>query len=220
MSDITYDYGTQTNGSNGRGARDVIEFPANMPVQLALKYAKPKAIQTRRGLRYMLTTSTPRNMVAFLDAEPALKLEHLGVRPGDLFWICYKNTGDLGEWDLWLDPSTEKARSQEPPAPPPPPRSQPPTAPIALDHPEDSGKKAGAAEAPANQSIRSDAPSVSQIHVKWAEHLTGVTNALVGAYAAALAYAGEHYGNQVKPEDVRSLLVTAFIQQCSKGSHR
>ncbi len=50
----------------------------------------------------------------------------------------------------------------------------------------------------------------------WAQSLLGQANALVDVYAAALCSASTKHGNQVKPEDVRTLLVTAFIQ-CSKG---
>ena len=47
----------------------------------------------------------------------------------------------------------------------------------------------------------------------WAESLLGQTDALVDVYAAALSKASTKHGNQVKPEDVRSLLVTVFIQR-------
>ena len=50
----------------------------------------------------------------------------------------------------------------------------------------------------------------------WAEYLLGETDALVDVYASALSNASSKHGNQVKPEDVRSLLVTVFIQR-SKG---
>jgi len=47
----------------------------------------------------------------------------------------------------------------------------------------------------------------------WAQSLLGQTNALVDVYAAALSTASSKHGNQVKPEDVRTLLVTARIQR-------
>ena len=50
----------------------------------------------------------------------------------------------------------------------------------------------------------------------WAEYLLGETDALVDVYASALSNASSKHGNHVKPEDVRSLLVTVFIQR-SKG---
>jgi hypothetical protein len=47
----------------------------------------------------------------------------------------------------------------------------------------------------------------------WAQYLLEETNALVDVYAAALNTASSRHGNQVKPEDVRTLLVTVFIQR-------
>ena len=52
---------------------------------------------------------------------------------------------------------------------------------------------------------------------QWAEHLLFTTNLLTDVYAAALAHSSTTHGNVVKPEDVRSILVTAFIN-ISKGS--
>jgi hypothetical protein len=51
------------------------------------------------------------------------------------------------------------------------------------------------------------APAVAE----FSSRLVLETNALVDCYAAALKTASERHGNAVKPEDVRSLLVTAYI---------
>src|ERR1035441_10411456 len=56
-------------------------------------------------------------------------------------------------------------------------------------------------------------PDPSSERPVWAESLLGQTDALVDVYAAALSNASSKHGNQVKPEDVRSLLVTVFIQR-------
>ena len=53
----------------------------------------------------------------------------------------------------------------------------------------------------------------------WAQSLLEQANALVDVYAAALSSASTKHGNQVKPEDVRSLLVTVFIQRSKVGSY-
>ena len=52
----------------------------------------------------------------------------------------------------------------------------------------------------------------------WVRHLIGTTNALTEAYAAALDHASKAYGNQVKPEDVRALLTTAYIALTKNGA--
>jgi hypothetical protein len=53
----------------------------------------------------------------------------------------------------------------------------------------------------------------------WVQSLLTHANQLVDVYAAALSNASTKHGNQVKPEDVRSLLVTVFIQRSRGGSH-
>jgi hypothetical protein len=64
-----------------------------------------------------------------------------------------------------------------------------------------------AAAAPAGASGEMEGPL-------WASVLISHTNLLTDAYAASLRHA-EKYGN-VKPEDVRTLLVTSFIQLARK----
>lgn len=53
----------------------------------------------------------------------------------------------------------------------------------------------------------------------WAKSLLEQANALVDVYASALSSASSKHGNQVKPEDVRSLLVTVFIQRSKVGTY-
>ena len=43
------------------------------------------------------------------------------------------------------------------------------------------------------------------------------TNALADVYAAALAHASTTHGNAIKPEDIRALLTTAFINPNQRG---
>jgi hypothetical protein len=57
------------------------------------------------------------------------------------------------------------------------------------------------------------APAVAE----FSSRLVLETNALVDVYAEALRVASEKHGNSVKPDDVRSLLVTAYIN-ASKGA--
>ena len=55
------------------------------------------------------------------------------------------------------------------------------------------------------------------IHQRWAQVLFVQTTALIDVYAAALHYAGTKHGNAVKPEDVKTLLTTAFINLSKQG---
>ncbi len=55
------------------------------------------------------------------------------------------------------------------------------------------------------------APVATTAVSEFSARLVLETNALVDSYAAALKAASEKHGNAVKPEDVRALLVTAYI---------
>ena len=70
------------------------------------------------------------------------------------------------------------------------------------------------AQAPVRPSAESRlAPAVAE----FSSRLVLETNALVDCYAAALQTASERHGNAVKPEDVRSLLVTCYINASKSG---
>jgi hypothetical protein len=56
-------------------------------------------------------------------------------------------------------------------------------------------------------------------HQGWAQVLLGQTNALIDVYAEALSYAGTKHGSAIKPEDVKTLLTTAFINLSKGGAH-
>jgi hypothetical protein len=51
----------------------------------------------------------------------------------------------------------------------------------------------------------------------WAQVLLNQTSALVDVYATAISYASTKYADAVKPEDVKTLLTTAFINLCKQG---
>ena len=57
---------------------------------------------------------------------------------------------------------------------------------------------------------------VSKKQPAWAQTLVGQTKQLVDAYAECMLHAAQH-GLTVKPEDVRTLLVTAFINLSQRG---
>ena len=54
----------------------------------------------------------------------------------------------------------------------------------------------------------------------WAAFLLSQTEALTDVFAAALDYASKCHGNHIKPEDVRALMTTAFINLAQRGGLR
>jgi hypothetical protein len=52
---------------------------------------------------------------------------------------------------------------------------------------------------------------------RWTQVLRGQTRELIDVYAAAINYAGTKHGDAVKPDDVKALLITAFINLSKQG---
>ena len=152
----------------------------------------------------------------YLDLEVAQRVEH-AVQVGQEFWLVKhaRASGRKAIWDIHL----------EDPAPKP---AEPETdleRDLRLSIEQAEARKAAAKAVPIGPPVEKTpaplVPASEQITQKipgWADILTAQTNNLVDAYAHCLSHASEH-GLVVKPEDVRTLLVTAFIglQQRGKG---
>jgi hypothetical protein len=87
---------------------DVVQFDLNQPVEVALKFAEPKVIDTKYGERALYTLTDDR--VMFHDLLTAAKIKTLGVQPGDCFHIVKRKKGRIQEFDVFRD-------AQEPQAP-------------------------------------------------------------------------------------------------------
>jgi hypothetical protein len=93
------------------GQRDVVQFPAGEPVEVALQYREGKPINTRNGERVMFSLTAPADHVMFLDPRVAEKIGKLGPAAGERFFVCVRGTGKKAEWDCWLSTDAEKVRA-------------------------------------------------------------------------------------------------------------
>lgn len=212
--------------------REAVDFPPNTPVLVSLKYGQGKIISTRNGERVMFTLADER--VMFLDLGPAQKINELGVNVRETFFLKKQWSGKKGErveWVCWLSPETEKARAI---AEARKDGSDPdlvgklqdsihqaqgrfgsqPDGTFAVPR-IDSARASVSAPAQAPSETRKDStPNSNPVgHLQgWAQFLLSETTALLDVYAAAVRYSSEKHGNLVKPEDVRALMTTAFIQ--------
>jgi hypothetical protein len=162
---------------------------------------------------YMLTDGR----CIYLDLEVAQRVEHT-VQIGQEFWLVRhaRGSGRKANWDIHL----------EDPAPKPPEPETDLERDLRLSIEQAEARKAAAKVTPiASPPVEEPPAPVVQISEQitrkipgWAGILTTQTNTLIDAYAHCLSHAAEH-GLVVKPEDVRTLLVTAFIglQQRGKG---
>jgi hypothetical protein len=163
----------------------------------------------------------------WLDPEVAARINTMEISALQEFWIVKRKPAGRGQqtrWDIYLeDPTPRPGESalecnlrlnlqdvqrqksvpnpESAPAPTQPP-SAPPETPVCT--PPLSGLE---------QVVVS---VVSKKQPAWAQTLVGQTNELVDAFAACMLHAAQH-GLAIKPEDVRTLLVTAFINLSQRG---
>jgi hypothetical protein len=179
-----------TAAPNPRTPREVVEFPPNTPVTVALKYGHAKTVSSQHGERFMFSLADGR--VMFLDPEVGGKIEALGINVRENFQITRK-------WDEQKSLSTwEVARLAG---------EQPNGTFVVPSAGDDGGKVSPKPPESAPASNGTD-------HRKAAGALLiEETNALVDAYAQILDRTLTTYQGRIKPEEARSLLVTAYIQR-------
>ena len=174
-----------TASNTQRTPRDVIEFAPNVPVTLALKYNQGKLIAGQYGERMMFTTTDGRIM--FLHPATAGQIEAAGINVRESFTI----TKTMG----WRE---------------------------RLAH--DVGNRASRGRA-AQRHVRgtsaagsgrySEAARVGQRRNTQRRAIAAGARGrfLVDAYALVLERALTTYQGRIKPDEVRSLLLSAYIQR-------
>jgi hypothetical protein len=172
----------------------------------------------------------------YLDLEVAQRLEQI-VSIGQEFWLCKRKPAGKGQkrrWDIYLqDPMPQdgesdlerdlrlsiqevrdpngKSSSIELEAAPPKPPEAPAGDPIPV-----------AEESPTpERPTRENAPPIELVKKtpSWASTLVNHTNELIDAYTKCMHHANQ-YGVAVKSDDVRTLLVTTFINLCQRNGRK
>jgi len=94
-SEVIETMATQPN----RTPREIVDFPANVPITVALKYSQGKTISNQYGERIMFSLADGRVML--LDPEIAGQIEKLGVNVRENFTILRKSDGQNGSGVSW-----------------------------------------------------------------------------------------------------------------------
>ena len=188
-----------------------VEFKPNTPVEVAFAFPDGKQIPGRFGPSVMFTTSD--NRVAFLPPIAAERIKALGVSPGQPVRITKAGTGSKTEWQVARvageQPDGTFAIPKEQPAPrmasdaAPETPAQPMKSPVVNGHGTNFHGSQGRYIAPL--------PDSSPI----ADRLRSTVNMLVDVQGDCLEHAKKYNGG-VRPEDVRAILLTAYIGM-SKG---
>jgi hypothetical protein len=204
--------------------RQSVSFQSNIPERVALAHPDGVYKDGMYGPRVMYTLIDGR--VMFLDPDVAARIKTMGMLPGQEFWIVKRKPAGRGQktgWDIYQEDPTplagesplecdlrlslqDIARQRAIPREQPEPLQ--PTSSASAPRPVCTPPSPGVHEV-ALSVIRKKQPA-------WAQTLVGQTNQLVDAYAECILHAAQH-GLTVKPEDVRTLLVTAFINLSQRG---
>jgi len=176
--------------SNNRAPREVVEFPNNVPVTVALRYPHAKTVSSQHGERFMFSLSDGR--VMFLDPEVGRKIEALGINVRENFTITRKwdEQKAISSWEV------DRVAGEQPNGTYVVPSAEP----------------NGSAVAP-KPPVSAPSPVVAEHRKSASVLLIDETNALVDAYAQILERTLTTYQGRIKPEEARSLLVTAYIQR-------
>jgi hypothetical protein len=213
--------------------KEYIRFISGQPERIALAYPQGVRKDGLYGPQMFFTLTDGRGL--YLEEPVAEKIASAGIQAGQAFWLLkHKATGSgkyrRNVWDLYLEDPTpatgetpierdlrmsihhvKTGRN----------RTQPAVTPIMPD--------ASAGKAPTEPiealHLKTQEPAVlpaaepARKSPAWAQTLIGQTNELVDAFAQCLDHANRH-GVVVRPEDVRTLLVTSFIALSGRGKGR
>jgi hypothetical protein len=222
---------------------DIIKFEFDQPVELALKFAEPKVFASQFAGgddRHMFSTTDGR--VMYTTPLVAAKIKALGVQPGEFFFICKRKDGRLTDYAVYREGNEPPAASRPtvvssggwskktfPPLKSNLPErlyAKPEPTPTAPDPSSVLERQLAASIALVERRKLEQVepvpaampkPPAAAAEPAWVGTLISHTNHLVDAFAASLAHASKNHGNAVKADDIRSLLVTSFIQLAQKG---
>ena len=194
--------------------KDRVIFAPNIPQTIALEYAEGRKLETGNVMFSLMG-----GRVMFLNPDIALKIEQLGVKPGECFGICKRWNGQRGRasvtrWDVWLTPKSEQNRATEqspgnldasprsingPSSPPRPQVVEIPLPARALQPTGTDGPKA----APCPQTLPRKAPQMERIpfNVAFTEAVKIVKDGLQAN--------GEVWNDQARQDIVSTILIAA-----------
>lgn len=167
------------------------------------------------------------SLTATNNPDVATRINTMAIPPQREFWIVKRKPAGRGQktrWDIYLEDPTPLAgesplerdlrlslheierQKSIPEAESAPVPAQPPCAAVATP-----------VCSPPTPGVQQVALTVvSRKQPAWAQTLVGQTNQLVDAFSECMLHAA-HHGLTIKPEDVRTLLVTAFINLSQRG---
>ena len=226
-----------------------IRFIPNVPQQLSLKEREGRVVPGRWGEQVVYTARDGRLLSVSKDVASKINLLEIEANePFCICKRWNGERKQPPRWDIWLTPQAEKVRALKEMGPPETDleeqlrssiaqitRSDLPSIPKLDDTPcrpeteraESNGCKIERFQETRNmgaeQTHSESNPAVSEdtsATFPWTQILQSQTQALADVYAACIKYASAQHGNAVKPEDIRALMTTAFINLAQRGRFR
>ena len=192
-----------------------IRFQTNVPAELRMRYLEGKPVESQfGGLQHMFSAEEGAFYVSeTVGAILAEQFKKLAIRVGEPIEITKaevsKGNGRKGiQWQvtkMGFAPGEQPAGTLAVP--------KAPEQPSELER-----QLAASIEQVAQRKAAAQAQAATQAP-QWAQTLLVQTNVLSDVYAAALAHASASHGNAVKPEDIRALMTTAFINLAQNGAN-
>jgi len=194
-----------------------IKFETNVPNELRMRSIAGELVDSQfGGQQFRFITEAG----AFYVSEPVGNLLHdrfasLGVKVGEAIEICKREIVSRGrrsiQWEVArvgfaIGEQTDGTFVVGTPEPPSDLERQ-----LAASLAEVARRKAPAAAPVASRPVAAMAQP-------WQSALLAQTTALTDVFAAALAHASEQHGNAIKSDDIRSLMLSAFINLAKNGA--
>lgn len=200
---------------------DKIQFSTNVPVELALKFAEGKECVSNFGPNQWMFSCTDER-VFFVAEKVAQKIHGLRLAPGEVFEITkaevpYSNGRKGIEWQVKrVDPpgAAQSGAGVGSPAPAVKAASQQPQA-TGNGNSKPNGN--GNGHNGNGHNGNGHAAAAAEPPMPWAMFLLNQTRALIDVYAMACEHATRVHGGVVRNDDVRSLMLSAFINVSKNG---
>lgn len=174
--------------------RQEIQFTPNIPQTVALRYAQGKVVSGMSGDRVMFSTTDNRVMFVDLEVAQMIDAQQINVREEfqiTLFWDGKKTSPR--QWKVERTIGEQSNGTFVAPALPP----------IAPSAPAAAPKPPASATAAQPSGARSFETATSL--------LVAESSALIDAYAQVLRHALDTHQGRVKPDEVKSIFMTALI---------
>lgn len=182
----------------------ILRFATNVPQSVRLQSLQAREVESNFGGKQHLFTAAE-GLFYVSDKVGGILVDQftkLGVKPGQPVEITKAETGTgPGRRTQWVVAI---------------PGSEAPEPPSELE--QKLADSVAVIEArKAAQRAPQAVPAATAEQPAWARALAAQTRALIDVYAASVAYASQAHGNSVKPEDVRSMMTTLFINMSKNG---